>query len=150
MSKVLKEFDTIMRGDYGNLILYSGVVGLALSNKFPTPNAVIGKFTLNKIKRSYDTGDISFFEFKERSEKTLNLYKNVWWGGVLAAMFFTKGDVYQKAKIGGILLASGVIASFLIPAPDFSSNALLDSAEDNNINFEGEQKMKVAKIIKFS
>lgn len=139
-----------MRGDYGNLILYSGVVGLALSNNFPTPNAVVGRFALNKIKRSYDTGDISFFEYKERSEKALNLYKNVWYGGVLATMFFTKGDVYQKAKIGGILLGVGIIASLLIPQPDFSSNSLIDSAEDNNVNFEGEQKMKIAKRIKFS
>ena len=109
--KIIKEFDTIMRGDYGNLILYSAVVGIGLSDKVPTPNALIGRFTLNKIKGEYDRGDISFFEFKERSDKALTLYKNLWWGGVLATMFFTKGDVYQKAKIGGILVVSGIIAS---------------------------------------
>lgn len=140
-NKILKEFDTIMRGDYGNLILYSGVVGLALSDKIPTPNVLIGRFSLNKIKGEYDRGDISFFEFKERTDKSLKLYKNVWWGGVLATMFLTKGDVYQKAKIGGILIGAGVIASMLIPSPDMSANALVESSEDNNINFEGIQKI---------
>jgi hypothetical protein len=144
-NKVLKEFDTIMRGDYGNLILYSAVVGIGLSDKVPTPNALIGRFTLNKIKGEYDRGDISFFEFKERSDKALTLYENLWWGGVLATMFFTKGDVYQKAKIGGILVVSGIIASMLVPAPDMSANALVDSSEDNNVNFEGIQKVSKPK-----
>lgn len=144
-NKVLKEFDTIMRGDYGDLILYSGVVGLALSEKIPTPNALLGRFTLNKIKGEYDRGDISFFEFKERSEKSLKLYKNLWWGGVLTTMFLTKGGVYQKAKIGGILIGAGIVVSMLMPTPEFNSSALVESPEDNNINFEGIEKVSKAK-----
>jgi hypothetical protein len=149
MSKVLKEFDTIMRGQYGDLILYSGVVGLALSTNIPTPNALIGRFTLNKIKGEYERGDISFFEFRERSDKALKTYKNVWWGGVLATMFLTKGDVYAKAKIGGILLAAGVVASMLIPTPDMTAKALVDSPEDNNVNFEGTPKNSRARLFKY-
>jgi hypothetical protein len=144
-NKVLKEFNTIMNGDYGNLIIYASIVGLGLSEKVPTPNALIGRFTLNKIKGEYDRGDISFFEYKERTDKALNLYKNLWWGGVLVATFFTKGGAYQKAKVGGILLGAGIIASMLIPKPDVSANALVDSAEDNNVNFEGIQKVTKTK-----
>jgi hypothetical protein len=136
MSKVLKEFNTIMLGDYGNLILYTGVVGLALSNKIPTPNALLGTITLKNIKKEYDKGDISFFEFKERSEKTLNIYKNIWWGGVLATTFFVKGDVYQKAKVGGILIGIGIVASMFLPKVDLSANVIVDSPEEENeVNF---------------
>lgn len=144
-NKILEQFDTIMRGDYGNLILYSGVVGLALSEKVPAPSALIGRFTLNKIKGEYDRGDISFFEYKERTEKALTLYKNLWWGGVLATMFFTKGDVYKKAKIGGILLGIGLVASMVVKSPDMTANALLDSPDDNGINFEGIEKISEPK-----
>jgi hypothetical protein len=139
-SKILNEFDSIMTGDYGNAILYTGVVGLALSDKFPTPSPLLATFSLNKYKREYERGDIDVFEYKQGVEKALNMYKYLWWGGVFATMYFTKGNAYDKAKIGGILLGIGVVASLLIKKPEIKAEALIDEPETEQINFSADKK----------
>jgi hypothetical protein len=37
----------------------------------------------------------------------------LWWGLVLGAMYFTKGDYTKKAKIGLGLVATGVVLSVI-------------------------------------
>lgn len=149
MSKVVKEFDSIMMGKYGSLVLYSSVVGLALSNKIPTPNALLGKLTFTKLKGQYERGDLSTFEYKEKVNKALNIYSNVWWAGVLGAMFFTKGNAYDKAKIGALVIGGGIVASLLIKKPDLSQKVLLDGAEDDSVNFDSEAPIGRSKMMKF-
>lgn len=142
MSKVLTEFDSIMMGEYGNAILYTGVVGLALSDKVPTPNALLATLSLNNLKSRYDKGDIDVFEYKQRVEKMLSTYKYIWWGGVFATVFFAKGNAYDKAKLGGILIGIGLIASLLVGKPEINDTAAIDEPEDMEVNFDANTRKR--------
>ena len=142
MSKVLQEFDTIMTGEYGNAILYTGVVGLALSDKIPTPNALLATLSLNNLKSRYDKGDIDVFEYKQRVEKMLSTYKYIWWGGVFATTFLAKGNAYDKAKLGGILIGIGLVASLLVGKPEINDTAAIDEPEEMEVNFDANRRKR--------
>jgi len=142
MNKVLTEFDSIMTGEYGNAILYTGVVGLALSDKIPTPNALLATFSLNSLKSQYDKGDIDLFEYKTKVEKMLSTYKYIWWGGVFATTFLAKGNAYDKAKIGGILIGIGLVASFLVRKPDINDTVAIDEPEEMKVDFNAKTRKR--------
>jgi hypothetical protein len=66
-------------------------------------------------------------------------------------MYFTKGNAYDKAKIGGILLGIGVVASLLIKKPEIKAESLIDEPETEQINFSANRKQAYRRVnfIKF-
>jgi hypothetical protein len=55
-------------------------------------------------------------------------------------MYFTNGNAYAKAKIGGILLGIGVVASLLVRKPEIDAKPLIDEPETEQINFSANTK----------
>jgi hypothetical protein len=108
--------DTIgkaIKSGHGNAILYAGAIGLLLSDVIPTPADGLYFRLQQKNKAKLNSGEITPTQYWTRDAIYYYGLNPLWWGLVLGAMYFTKGDYTKKAKIGLGLVATGVVLSVI-------------------------------------
>jgi hypothetical protein len=109
MHKVFSEIVKSTEGKYSNGVLYAGAVGLILSDIIPTPADALYFYTEKKLRDKWKAGEITPQKYWSRTASAYYLYNPIWWTLVLGAMYYTKGDVRDKAKIGLIVVGAGAV-----------------------------------------
>jgi hypothetical protein len=100
-------------GRHASGVLYAGAVGLLLSNVIPTPADALYYHTEKKLRDKWESGEITPEKYWQKTASAYYLYKPVWWGLVITAMYFTKGDVKNKAKIGLMIVGAGAVVGII-------------------------------------
>ncbi len=99
-----------VKGGHGNAILYAGALGLLLSDVIPTPADSLYFSLMQKNKRKLENKEITPKQYWQREALLYYGLNPIWWGVVLGALYFTKGEYNTKMKVGlGIIAAGGVI-----------------------------------------
>lgn len=99
-----------VKGGHGEAILYAGAIGLLLSDVIPTPADSLYFSLMQKNKRKLENGEITPKQYWERDAFLYYSLNPLWWGLVLAALYYTKGEYTTKMRVGfGIIAAGGVI-----------------------------------------
>jgi hypothetical protein len=106
---IFKEILDATQGPHANGVLYAGAVGLLLSNIIPTPADALYFHREKKLKEKWDNKEITPEKYWQKTATAYYVYKPVWWGLVISAMYFTKGDVKDKAKIGLMIVGAGAV-----------------------------------------
>ena len=101
------------QGPHANGVLYAGAVGLLLSNIIPTPADALYFHREKKLKEKWDNKEITPEKYWQKTATAYYVYKPVWWGLVISAMYFTKGDVKDKAKIGLMIVGAGAVVGIV-------------------------------------
>lgn len=109
MKGIFKEILDATQGPHANGVLYAGAVGLLLSNIIPTPADALYFHREKKLKEKWDNKEITPEKYWQKTATAYYVYKPVWWGLVISAMYFTKGDVKDKAKIGLMIVGAGAV-----------------------------------------
>ena len=108
--------DTItsaIKGGHGNAIIYAGALGLLLSDIVPTPADALYFYIQQKNKAKLQKGEITPKKYWSQEAVLYYGLNPLWWTIVLSAIYFTKGDYTQKAKVGLGVIAAGVVVSVL-------------------------------------
>jgi len=100
-------------GRHGNAVLYAGAVGLLLSNIIPTPSDALYFHREKKLKEKWDNKEITPEKYWQKTATAYYVYKPIWYGLVITAMYFTKGDVKDKAKIGLMIVGAGAVVGII-------------------------------------
>ena len=109
MKGIFKEILDATQGPHANGVLYAGAVGLLLSNIIPTPADALYFHREKKLKEKWDNKEITPEKYWQKTATAYYVYKPVGWGLVISAMYFTKGDVKDKAKIGLMIVGAGAV-----------------------------------------
>jgi len=108
--------DTIssaIKSGHGNAIVYAGALGLLLSDIIPTPADAV-YFRLEKMnKDNLQAGKITPKQYWTRDALYYYGLNPLWWSIVLGAVYYTKGNYTQKAKVGIGLIAGGLVFAVL-------------------------------------
>jgi hypothetical protein len=110
---IFKEILDATQGPHANGVLYAGAVGLLLSNIIPTPADALYFHREKKLKEKWDNKEITPEKYWQKTATAYYVYKPVWWGIVISAMYFTKGDVKDKAKIGLMIVGAGAVVGIV-------------------------------------
>jgi len=110
---IFKEILDATQGPHANGVLYAGAVGLLLSNIIPTPADALYFHREKKLKEKWDNKEITPEKYWQKTATAYYVYKPVWWGLVISAMYFTKGDVKDKAKIGLMIVGAGAVVGIV-------------------------------------
>lgn len=113
MKGIFKEILDATQGPHANGVLYAGAVGLLLSNIIPTPADALYFHREKKLKEKWDNKEITPEKYWQKTATAYYVYKPVWWGIVISAMYFTKGDVKDKAKIGLMIVGAGAVVGIV-------------------------------------
>ena len=113
MQGIFKEILEATEGRHASGVLYAGAVGILLSNIIPTPAEALFYHTEKKLRNKWDNDEITAEKYWQKTASAYYLYKPVWWGIVISAMYFTKGDVKNKAKIGLIMVTAGAVVGII-------------------------------------
>jgi hypothetical protein len=113
MHKILDEISKAGEGKYANSVLYAGAVGLILSDIIPTPADAVYFYSEKKLRDQWKEGTITPQKYWSRTAMAYYLYNPIWWTLVLGAMYYTKGDVQNKAKIGLAVIGVGAVIGIL-------------------------------------
>ena len=113
MKGIFKEILDATQGPHANGVLYAGAVGLLLSNIIPTPADALYFHREKKLKEKWDNKEITPEKYWQKTATAYYVYKPVWWGLVIIAMYFTKGDVKDKAKIGLMIVGAGAVVGIV-------------------------------------
>lgn len=113
MKGIFKEILDATQGPHANGVLYAGAVGLLLSNIIPTPADALYFYREKKLKEKWDNKEITPEKYWQKTATAYYVYKPVWWGLVISAMYFTKGDVKDKAKIGLMIVGAGAVVGIV-------------------------------------
>ena len=113
MKGIFKEILDATQGPHANGVLYAGAVGLLLSNIIPTPADALYFHREKKLKEKWDNKEITPEKYWQKTATAYYVYKPVWWGLVISAMYFTKGDVKDKAKIGLMIVGAGAVVGIV-------------------------------------
>ena len=108
--------DTIsgaIKSGHGNAILYAGAIGLLLSDIVPTPADALYFSLMQKNKAKLTKREITPKKYWTKDALLYYGLNPLWWTIVLGAMYYTKGDYNQKAKVGLGLLASGIVIAVI-------------------------------------
>lgn len=106
-------FKSAISSGHGNAILYAGAIGLLLSDVIPTPADALYFNLQQKNKAKLEAKQITPKQYWTRDAMYYYGLNPLWWGLVLGALYYTKGDYTQKAKVGLGLLATGVVVAVL-------------------------------------
>lgn len=106
-------FASAIKSGHGNALLYAGAVGLLLSDVIPTPADALYFRLQQKNKAKLQSGEITPTQYWTRDAIYYYGLNPLWWSIVLGALYFTKGDYTQKAKVGLGLLATGVVVGVI-------------------------------------
>lgn len=113
MKGIFKEILDATQGPHANGVLYAGAVGLLLSNIIPTPADALYFHREKKLKEKWENKEITPEKYWQKTATAYYVYKPVWWGLVISAMYFTKGDVKDKAKIGLMIVGAGAVVGIV-------------------------------------
>jgi hypothetical protein len=113
MNKILSEIVKSTEGKYSKGVLYAGAVGLILSDIIPTPADALYFYTEKKLRDKWKSGEITPQKYWSRTAGAYYLYNPIWWGIVLGAIYYAKGDVRDKAKIGLMVVGAGAVIGVL-------------------------------------
>lgn len=113
MKGIFKEILDATQGPHANGVLYAGAVGLLLSNIIPTPADALYFHREKKLKEKWDNKEITPEKYWQKTATAYYVYKPVWWGLVISAMYFTKGDVKDKARIGLMIVGAGAVVGIV-------------------------------------
>lgn len=113
MNKVFSEIVKATEGKYSNGVLYAGAVGLILSDIIPTPADALYFYTEKKLRDQWKEGKITPQKYWTRTASAYYLYNPIWWGLVLGVMYYTKGDIKDKAKIGLMVAGAGAVVGVI-------------------------------------
>lgn len=148
----LESFDGMMKSDYGLPVLYLGVFGVALSN-VPTPNVLLASSQLSKLKKDIEENKITEREYNVRLEQYLTTYKSLYYILVVASMFMVDGDVYKKAKVGGMILGIGALIGLMTKAPEpiSTTELAINIDEPETVQFDASKRkaQRRGRMIKF-
>ena len=109
MHKVFEDISKASEGRYANGVLYAGAVGLILSDIVPTPADALYFYSEKRLRDKWKAGEITPKQYWERTAMAYYLYNPIWWTLVLGALYYTKGDIKQKVKIGVGIVGIGAV-----------------------------------------
>ena len=90
------------------------VINTIVFNKHTNPVADALYFHREKkLKEKWDNKEITPEKYWQKTATAYYVYKPVWWGLVISAMYFTKGDVKDKAKIGLMIVGAGAVVGIV-------------------------------------
>lgn len=98
---------------HGNAIVYAGAIGLLLSDVIPTPADGVYFWLMKKERDKYDKKEITAKQYWTREAMAYYGLNPIWWGIVLGALYYTKGDYTNKLKVGLGLISAGAVAGVL-------------------------------------
>lgn len=113
MKGILKEILQASEGRHASGVLYAGAAGLLLSDIIPTPADALYFHTEKRLRDKWKNNEITPEKYWLKTAAAYYLYNPVWWGLVITAMYFTKGDVKDKAKIGLIIVGAGAVVGVI-------------------------------------
>lgn len=106
-------FKQAIGGGHGNAIVYATAIGLLASDLIPTPADALFFRLMAKNKQKLEAKEISPKQYWTREALLYYGLNPLWWGIVLTALYYTKGDYTNKVKVGLGLLAGGVVVGVL-------------------------------------
>lgn len=109
MKGIFKEILAATEGRHGNGVLYAGAVGLLLSNFIPTPAEALYFYREKKLRVKWENKEITSEKYWQKTATTFYIYQPVWWGIVIGAMYLTKGETKDKAKVGLLIVGAGAV-----------------------------------------
>jgi len=98
---------------HGNAIVYAGALGLILSDIIPTPADGLYFSLMQKEKRKLENKEITPKQYWTRDAVYYYGLNPIWWTLVLGAMYYTKGDYTNKAKVGMAIIGAGAVFAVL-------------------------------------
>lgn len=98
---------------HGNAIVYAGALGLLLSDIIPTPADSLYFSIMQKQKHKLENKEITPKQYWTREAMAYYGLNPLWWSLVLGALYITKGDYTQKAKIGFGIIGAGAVLGVL-------------------------------------
>jgi hypothetical protein len=102
-----------VKSGHGNAIVYATAIGLLASDLIPTPADAV-YFRLMAInKKKLEAKEITPKQYWTREAGLYYGLNPLWWGLVLTALYYTKGDYTNKIKVGFGLLAAGAVIGVL-------------------------------------
>lgn len=110
---MVNSFKSAISSGHGNALLYAGAIGLLLSDVIPTPADGLYFSLQQKNKAKLEAKEITPKQYWTRDAIYYYGLNPLWWGLVLGALYYTKGDYTQKAKVGVGILAFGVVLSVI-------------------------------------
>lgn len=113
MKEVFSEISKATDGKYGQGVLYAGAVGLILSDIIPTPADALYFYYERKLRNQWKAGTITPQNYWRKSVAAYYLLNPLWWTGVLATLYYVKGDVKQKAKVGLAVVGVGAVIGII-------------------------------------
>ena len=113
MQKVFEEIINASQGRHSDGVLYAGAVGIILSDIIPTPAEAMFHYREKNLRKKWEDGKITPQQYYRGSYQSLHLSKSIWWIGILAAMYFKKGNTNQKAMFGLALVGGGAVAGII-------------------------------------
>lgn len=113
MKKVFEQIINASQGRHSDGVLYAGAVGIILSNIIPTPAEAVFYYREKSLKKQLEEGKISPEAYYRGNYRSLHYSKSIWWIGILAAMYFHKGNTQNKAMFGLALVGGGAVAGLV-------------------------------------
>lgn len=98
---------------HGDAILYAGAIGLLVSDIIPTPADSLYFSLMQKNKKKLEDGEITPKQYWTREAGLYYGLNPLWWGLVLSALYFTKGNNTNKIKVGIGIVAAGAVVGVL-------------------------------------
>ena len=98
---------------HGNAIVYAGAIGLLLSDVIPTPADGVYFWLMKKERDKYINKQITAKQYWTREAIAYYGLNPIWWGLVLGALYYTKGDYTNKLKVGLGIISAGAVARVL-------------------------------------
>ena len=143
MHKIFQDISNASEGRYSNGLLYAGAVGLILSDIVPTPADALYFHSEKRLRDKWKAGEITSKQYWDRTSMAYYLYNPIWWTLVLGAMYYTKGDVKQKAKIGVAIIGVGAVIGVIYRNYTLDIKGIkreIIAENEPKVNFEGNKK----------
>jgi hypothetical protein len=106
----VKPISNAVKEGHGEAVLYAGAIGLLVSDIIPTPADSVYFYFQQKNKKKLEENQITPKQYWQREAFWYYTANPIWWSLVLSALYFTKGTLNNKVKVGlGIVAAGAVI-----------------------------------------
>lgn len=106
-------FESALKSGHGNALLYAGAIGLIASDIIPTPADAIYFRTMAKNKQKLNSKEITPKQYWQREALLYYSLNPIYWGLVLTAVYYVKGDYNIKVKVALGILAGGAVVGAL-------------------------------------
>jgi hypothetical protein len=105
-----KTITKAVNSGHGEAVLYAGAIGLLVSDIIPTPADSWYFYVQQKNKRKLENNEITSKEYWQREAFWYYTANPIWWSLVLATLYFTKGSLSNKVKVGlGVVALGGIV-----------------------------------------